>query len=614
VSWADVIDSVAAALAERPLSRRTEPLSPGGGRMPHSPSLLAALTAAEPLKLLRRHQHHLAEGRPAEGAKTGSEMLDAPPELLAGGIIDIAGQAAATHTARGRRDEAAGGSASHATLTAVVAISALSTIHLGWLPNDAALAAVRGRLGWFTNPNWEEALDALADRTGELLGLLSAARDSRQHAWPQVTPDDRMLAEAVAAAVIGGAASASGMLPDQWRFPFQVFCKLGISAAWDAVSTIEQWLGIEFRPARGVERQASLGEFILTEARDLHLGCACKDDIDPHQIGFTPRGSCRQADHDIRRWRPGEGRPGSQAGSRFAETLWGWLRRWLGGPGGGGAIDASGRPLLRSHDVAGSVVARKWLATDHGLGGPVLRYDRILPEFCLGCLRRPQIRSIGGAAGHIQIKRVCCANQQLVYQSEFSVRRGKRLLKPKLGLIVDSADGTSGYMPTDPLGPLWVCDISGRYSRSGNYCPNPGCGQPRPGHHARFKHGWVLLPLSEAWDDLRDTARPEDALVGAGNEHRLSEPDLRLLREELIRLQPANRSRLRTEQEIWAVAQSWSRDDFVRFTRSAGDTGVQLLLQCGQIAMASGQGPAPDEEARKDGDDPNGDDDERGLL
>jgi hypothetical protein len=603
VSWADVIESVATALAERPLPVGTEPLSPGAVRLPYSPSLLTALTAAEPLKLWRRHQRHLAEGKPAEGGEAGSGMLDAPPELLGGGIIDVARQAPAIHSAPGRRGEAAAGSAPHAMVTAVVAISALSTIHLGWMPDDAALAAVRRRLGWFTDPSWAEALDALADRTGELLGLLAAARDTRQHAWSQVTRDDRMLAEAVAAAVVGGAASASGVPPDQWRFPFQVFCKLGMSAAWDAVSTIEQWLGVEFRPPRGAERQASLGEFILSEARDLHLGCTCKDDIDPHQIGFTPRGSCRQPDHDIRRWRPGENKPGSRAGSRFADTLWGWLRRWLGGPGGG-AMDAGGRLLLRSHDVAGSVVARKWLVTDHGLGGPVLRYDRILPELCLNCRRRPQIRLIRGAAGHTQIERDCCANQQLVYQSEFSVRGGRQLLKPKLGLIVASGDGTSGYMPTDPLGPLWVCDISGRYSRSGNHCPDPGCGQATPGHHAQFKHGWVLLPLSKAWDDLRDTARPEDVLAGAENEHRLSESDLRFLRAELIRLQPANRFRLRTEEEIWAVAKGWSLDDYARFKASAGDRGVELLLRCGQIATTGARGAGPDQDPPEDDDDP----------
>jgi len=608
VSWAEVIASVAAALAERPLAG-TEPLS-RSGRLPYSPSLLVALTTAEPLNLLRRRRRHMAEGQSVAGAEVGSDMLDAPLELLAGGIIDVAAQATAINSVPSRHGEAFGGTAPDARVTAVVAISALSTIHLSWMPDDAALAAVRSRLGWFTNPSWEEALDALADRTGEVLGLLTAARDRRQHAWPGVEPDDRMLAEAVAAAVVGGTASATGVLPDQWRFPFRIFCKLGTSAAWDAVNTIEQWLGVEFRPARSFERQASLGEFILTEAKELHRGCACKDSIDPHQIGFTPRGSCRQADHDIRCWRPGEVKPGSRAGSRFADTLWGWLRRWLGGPGGGSAMDASGRPKLRSHDVAGSVVARKWLATGHGLGGPVLRYDRILPEFCLNCLRRPEVRTIRDAGGHTRIERHCCTSQQLVYQSEFSVRRGQRLLKPKLGLIVDSGDGMSGYLPTDPLGPLWVCDISGRYSRSGNYCPNPGCGQAAHDHHAGFKYGWVLLPLSKAWDDLRDTARPEDVVAVAESGHRLSESDLRWLREELIRLDPANRFRVRTPEDMWAVATSWSRDDIAQFKQSAGDEGIELLMQCRRIAMSSAQGAVSDQDPGEDDDKPHRDDDE----
>jgi len=528
----------------------------------------------------------------------GSEMLDAPPELLAAGIIDVATQAVVT--ARCRRGETAGGGRANDQVIAVVAISALSTIDRGWMADDAALDAVRDSLGWFANPNWGQALGALADRTGELLGSLTTARGSRQHTWPRVTPNDQILAEAVAAAVAGGAASASGLLPEQWRFPFRVFCKLGTSAAQDAVRTIEQWLGFEFRPARGLERQASLSEFVLSEARGLHLGCTCKDDIDPNQLGFTPRGSCRQVDHDIRRWRPGEHQPGRGGSSRFADTLWGWLRHWLGGPGGN-EMDATGRPRPRSHDVAGSVVARKWLATDHGLGGPVLRYDRILPEFCLNC--RTYLP--------IQIERDCCAHPQLVYQSEFSERRGRLVLKPKLGLIVDSRDGISGYQSTGPLGPLWVCDISGRYSRSGNYCPDPGCGPAEPGHHATFRHGWVLLPLSRtAWDDLRDTARHEDALAGAASVQRLSESDLRYLREELVRLQLADPSRLRTEEEIWAAAAGWSRDDASTFTQSAGDKGAELLLRCRQIAMASAQDAGPSQDASNDDDDPQGDDDE----
>lgn len=607
MSWADVIASVAAALAKRPLAG-TEP-QPHSGRLAYSPSLLVALTTAEPLNLLRRRRRHMTEGHPVAGSEVGGDMLDAPFELLASGIIDVAAQAAAIHAVPTRRGGAFGGSAPDARVTAVVAISALSTIHLDWMPDEAALAAVRSRLGWFTNPSWEEALDALADRTGEVLGLLTAARDRRQHAWPGVEPDDRMLAEAVAAAVVGGSASASGVPPDQWRFPFRIFCKLGASAAWDAVNAIEQWLGVEFRPGRSFERQASLGEFILSEAKELHRGCTCKEGIDPHHTGFIPRGSCRQADHDIRCWRPGEVKPGSRAGSRFADTLWGWLRRWLGGPGGG-AIDASGRPKLRSHDVAGSVVTRKWLATGHGLGGPVLRYDRILPEFCLNCLRRPEIRTIRDAGGHTRIERHCCTCPQLVYQSEFSVRRGQQLLKPKLGLIVDSGDGMSGYLPTDPLGPLWVCDISGRYSRSANYCPNPGCGQDTHGHHAGFKYGWVLLPLSKAWDDLRDTARPEDALAVTESGHPLSESDLHWLREELIRLDPANRSRVRTPEDIWAAATSWSVDDVARFAQSAGDEGIELLMQCKRIAISSAEGAISDQDPGEDDDEPHGDDDE----
>ncbi len=576
MDWADLISGVAAALAEQPLLTRGEP---GGLAFP--PSLLVAVTSAEPVTLWG--QRLPADGEPsADDSGESVRVFDGPRELLAGGII-------------GAAERAAGGG-----VDAVIAISALSTFRLPLMPDDAALAAVRRGLDRFRDPQWAEALDCLAARTGELTGLLAAARSSHHRSWPHITLGDQLLAEAVAAAVAGGAASASGIPPARWLFPFGVFCQLGITAAASAVGTIERWLGVEFRPTQGHGRLASLAEFIVGETGQLHDGCQCKNDTDPYEAAFTRRGPCRQIDHDIRRWQPGQPKPGSK--TRFADTLWGWLRRWLGGAAGTAGANPGSQPRLQPNDVAGSLIARKWLCTQHGLGGPVLLYDRILPERCRTCGERPRVRSAHTEGGGTRINRVCCRQPDLVYQCEIIERAGKPRLKPKLGLVLSSAEGVSGYMTTEELGALWVCHVSGRYSRSGSYCPNPDCGSHPPGGHSSFTHGWVLVPLSGAWNDLETTAKQADAPVQVAPEHQISEADLRFLRTEIRRLRPADQLRLDTPEEIWAVAQTLSGDEVASFADLAGSRGAELILQCKEIATGGTERAETDRQPRTDDD------------
>jgi hypothetical protein len=320
------------------------------------------------------------------------------------------------------------------------------------------------------------------------------------------------------------------------------------------------------------------------------------------ELGFARRGPCRQDDHDLRAWRPGQGKPGSRGGARYASTLWGWQRRWLGGADFGRAAAAapaagSARTRLRPNDVASSVLARKWLCADRGFGGPVLRYDRILPEFCLGCGGKVRLTSVPGPAGRMLVRRApCCPQQQLVYRSEFIWRDGRRLLRPKLGLVVASQSddgGHAGYGSTEPLGPVWVCRASGRYSCSGRCCPECGPGQERG--HEPVPHGWVLLPLAGAWADLRATAGLDDEqAAGSPADDAVGQADLRFLADVCGQLPPGNKRQFEAPADAWAVAKGWSSAEMNSFTDLAGLRGLELLLRCRRIAeglqRVAGQG------------------------
>jgi hypothetical protein len=575
MSWAEIIDAVAAALEARQLPD-------ADGDPEHPVSLLAAVTGSVPPGLRRRLRHQ----PPREpGADDDVEPLIYQNEfgvrLLADGIVGVATQAVAGH--RGQRC---------AAVTAIVALAALSTLRLDPAEKAAARLHVHRRISMFAAPPWAEALDGLASRTAELNDLLTEAAGRRRHAWDGVTPQDRILAEAVAAAVVGGAAQASGVPPQRWLFPFHLFCSLGVSAARSSLAAIEHWLGIEFLPApRTAGRAVGLATLVADEAGALWRGCGCKVVAQQEELGFARRGPCRQDDHDLRAWRPGQPKPGSRGGARYASTLWGWQRRWLGGADVGRAAAAGRdpRPRLRPNDVASSVLARRWLYADRGFGGPVLRYDRILPEFCLGCGSKVRLTTVPGSAGRMLVRRApCCSQQHLVYRSEFIWRDGRRLLRPKLGIVIASQSedgGNAGYGSTEPLGPIWVCRASGRYSRSACSCPECGPGQERA--HERVHHGWVLLPLAGAWADLKATAGldglqtacpPADDVV--------SDADLRFIADVCGQLPPGSQRRFEAPADAWALAKGWSSADMNRFRDLAGLRGLELLLRCRRIAEA----------------------------
>ena len=63
-------------------------------------------------------------------------------------------------------------------------------------------------------------------------------------------------------------------------------------------------------------------------------------------------------------------------------------------------------------------------------------------------------------------------------------------------------------------------------------------------------------------------------------------------------------------EDMRAVATSWSRDDIAQFKQSAGDEGIELLMQCRRIAMSSAQGAVSDQDPGEDDDKPHRDDDE----
>ena len=580
-SWADVAGAVAAALADHPSSREN------GSQ--HPDSLLTAVAGASPPGLRSRLQRQAAgdgaAGRPIEPLLHQNEL---PVYLLGSGIIDVAAHAVATWR-KGVADGPAADDSTEVRVLAVVAISALSTLRLEVTGDDAVLAHVCARIGGFDASGWAEALASLADRTRELHDLLRAARNTRNHQWPRVSLEDQILAEAVAAAVVGGAAAASELPPQQWLFPFHLFCKVAVSAAEDGLATIERWLGIDFLPApRTIERSVSLAVLATEQAASLWQGCACKTGTDPAELASDPRGRCRQPDHDLRSWQPGSIRPGSRRGSRYASTLWGWLRRWLGGTSG-----QLGRSRLHTNEVAGSVLARRWLSNDRGAGGPVLLYDRILPEFCLRCGNKVRLVSHVTGTGRVQVERVCCANPQRVYRSDFNERNGKRTPRPKLGIVVLWTAGLpdrAGYCSTDPLGSLWLCRASGRYSRSWQYCPE--CG-PSPGpEHDEVRHGWVWLPREQAWQDLKDTAQQADSageLTAAGA---VTEADLRHLEGTFAKVVRGTRPNFATPADVWAAAQDWSIDEMDRFRDLAGQPGLELLLRCKGIAVETGQDQA----------------------
>jgi hypothetical protein len=581
MSWAEIIDAVAAALEERRLPD-------ADGDPEHSVSLLAAVTGSVPPGLRRRLQHQPPS---QDTANDDVEPLIYQNEfavrLLADGIVDVAAQAVAGRC--GQRCPA---------VTAIVAVAALSTLRLEPAEKAAARLHVHRRRGMFSAPAWIEALDCLAGRTAELNGLLTEAAGGRRQAWARVAPEDRILAEAVTAAVIGGAAQASGVPPQRWLLPFHLFCSLGASAASSSLTTIEHWLGIEFLPApRTAGRAAGLAALVADEAAALWRGCGCKVAAQEGELGFARRGPCRQDDHDLRAWRPGQAKPGSRGGARYASTLWGWQRRWLGGADFGRAAAATdaARPRLRPNDVASSVLARRWLYADRGFGGPVLRYDRILPEFCLGCGSKARLTSVPGPAGRMLVRRAtCCSHQQLVYRSEFIWRGGRRLLRPKLGLVVASQSeeaGNAGYASTEPLGPIWVCRTSGRYSCSGRYCPECGPGQ-EPGHE-RVHHGWVLLPLAGAWAELRATAGLDDLPAAGSADDTVGDADLRFLADVCGRLPPGNQRQFEAPADAWALAKGWSAVEMNRFKDLAGLRGLELLLRCRQFAEAQAAGRRP---------------------
>ena len=288
MNWADAIGVVAAALAAQRFGV--------GGEPSGSPSLLAALTSSAPPDLQRRLQREHA----AQGAVTGAvEPLiyqnELPVRLLAYGIIGSAAQAMASQPDTGES------AASDPRVVAIVALAALSTLRLAQADPAALLIQVHRAGRVFDEAGWASALDSLARRTAQLNELLWQAAGDRRQTWRQVTLEDRILAEAVAAAVVGGVASAAGLPAQQWTFPFHLFCSLAVSAAKLSLTTIERWLGIEFLPAPLTpERTASLAVLIAGEASALEQGCRCKEEADGDEAAFTRRGPCRQADHDLR--------------------------------------------------------------------------------------------------------------------------------------------------------------------------------------------------------------------------------------------------------------------------------------------------------------------------
>jgi hypothetical protein len=582
--WAHVIGAVASALADDQSAA-----GPGPGARQ---SMLATVTGA-PTPRLRQRLEWIHRQR--AGADVTFEPLiyqyESSPLLLSEHIADVAGQAVADVITPAQAAILAGLPESYGDqlprVIGIVAVTALSTIRLDLVHPGDVRRQVGLRLPEFAWPNWTVALGALTRRTVELHERLVASSGRRQ-TWRGVSLQDRILAEALAAAVVGGAGEASGVLPEHWAFGFNLFCKLALSAAEDALTDIEDWLRTEFAPrARTPERAASLAVLVQMMARTLHLGCQCKADIDRKELAFVPRGSCRQADHDLRSWRPGAPKPGGRGGL-YADTLWGWARRWLGGSDASRAAgqDASQPPKPRPNDVAGSVLARRWLHTDRGADGPSLLYDRLLPEFCHHCRRRAKLAKKGSGSGLTQVERVkCCDHPALVYRSEFSQRGGKSVIKPKLGLIVTSPTGAGGYRSTEPLGPLRICNSSGRYYLTNNNCPECGV-SAHLAQHPVVPYGWVLLPLAEAWADLRDPTVASASTINPLTEPAVTAAELRYLEEVFGKVQ-SEQPELDSAADAWRVVRNWSVAQVGQFCAITGDGGPDLLLRVKRAAEAS---------------------------
>jgi len=576
--WVNVIEAVARALAYD----RYEP----GTQQSAGQSMLAIVTGVSAPRLRHRFER---QHQPGLGHEPTAEPLvhpyKVPLYLLARHIVDIAAAAVAGCTPQelaGLGEE----ERERHRITGIVAVAALSTQRPQGRLSGELNGEARDLMRPFRSGKWPTALDRLAARTAQLHRVMLAADHDRRHAWRGVDQADRILAEALAAALVGGAADETGVPPERWLFPFHIFCKLALSAARDGLVAIEDWLGIEFKPPpRTPEREVDLMVLVAGQAGNLHQGCRCKAGIDPRVVAFVPRGPCRQADHDLRNWLPGQPKPGG-GGGRYAETLWGWLRRWLGGSSTSRAPD--GRPRLRPNDVAGSVLARCWLPTDRGYGGPLLLYDRILPEYCQNCGQPARPVTTVQPDGHAAVGRAsCCANPRRVYRCDFVERAGKRVLRPKLGLVVASEQGGAGYRSTQALGPLWLCAATGRYFLSPEYCPDCQT-EAATDRHEPVGHGWVLLPLADAWQDLLDTRHPAAPAtpVQPAEETPVSREELMFLEQAIGEMGPDYACVLRTSADAWDVAERWSRDEMDQFCAIAGERGLRLLFRCKQEAEA----------------------------
>src|SRR6185437_13125170 len=182
-----------------------------------------------------------------------------------------------------------------------------------------------------------------------------------------------------------------------------------------------------------------------------------------------------------------------------------------------------------------------------------------------------------------------CAQQELVYRSEYIERGGKVVLRPKLGIIVTwpSQDaGSAGYGSTAPLGPLWVCNRCGRYTLSDRHCPSDECRADGRCVLGPVHHGWVLLPLSDAWENLKKTGVPAaDETDGTSHDVALLPAELRYLADICGKLPSGRNYRINTPADVWALASSWSTAETAEFTVLGKRHGLELLLRCKEIAQ-----------------------------
>jgi hypothetical protein len=180
--------------------------------------------------------------------------------------------------------------------------------------------------------------------------------------------------------------------------------------------------------------------------------------------------------------------------------------------------------------------------------------------------------------------------------------------------------GNAGYGSTEPLGPIFVCRKSGRYLRAGGCCPE--CGPGQNGVHEPVRHGWVLLPLADAWADLRATAGLGDHYAaGHAADDAVGQADLRFLADVCSQLPPGLQRHFDTPQDVWALAKGWSSAEMNAFKNLAERRGLKLVLRCKQIAEAQadaarnhgvGKSPAAAINGYEDGIGPGGKRGERG--